>query len=289
MANKGVGNTALGAAVCRLIEQYEPQPTRLFDDPVVKNLVGTPVRIMMQIGSMRNFTRQQTDAVLQGLYGAQICRTKYLDDVVQNARSQGVGQLVILGAGLDTRPYRLSGIGRLKIFEVDLPAAQEDKKKKLQGYFELLPANVTFIPIDFDSQTLESVFAGTTFAPALPAVFIWEGVTQYISEESVRQTLTFIGKSAPGSVLAFTYVLKSVIEGRSQIPGADKMTERVARSNAPWIFGLDPSTVADTLKPYHLTLIADVGNRDYQEKYLKPVGRTLFVSEVERIAHAVVE
>jgi methyltransferase (TIGR00027 family) len=288
MAKQTVSRTALGAAICRLIEQYQPEKTRLFYDPVAKELVGGSVRILMKFASMRNFTMKQTDAVAKGIYGVQICRTRYIDDVVQATISQGIKQLVILGAGYDTRPYRLPEMESVKVFEVDLPAVQDDKKKKLQKYLGRLPEHVTFIPIDFDTQTLETVFTGTAFDPSMPAIFIWEGVTQYISEEAVRQTLAFVGKSAPGSIIVFTYVLKSIIERHSDIPGANHMMDVVARQS-PWVFGLEPSGIQDFLKPYGLTMIAEVGNSDYQEKYLKPVERDLVVFEGERIIHAAIK
>ncbi len=288
MAKQTVSRTALGAATCRLIEQYQPEGTRLFDDPVAKELIGSLIRLLTQFASMRDFIVKQTDAVAKGIYGAQICRTRYLDDVVQAAIAQGIQQVVILGAGYDTRPYRLPAIESIKVFEVDLPAVQNDKKKKLQKYLGRLPGHVSFIPIDFDTQTLESVFSGTAFDPAKPAIFIWEGVTQYLSEEAVRRTLAFVGKSAPGSSIVFTYVLKSIIERRSDIPDADHMMDVIAEQS-PWIFGLEPAGIADFLKPYHLALVADVGNRDYQEKYLKPLGRNLVVFEGERIVQATVQ
>jgi methyltransferase (TIGR00027 family) len=288
MATQRVGNTALGAAVCRLIEQYQPEETRLFSDPLVKGMVGAPIRVLMQFASMRNLTMQQMDAITPGIYGVQIARTRFIDEAVQDALSRGIGQVVILGAGLDTRPYRLAGIERAKVFEVDLPSVQEEKKKKLQKHFGRLPAHVTFLPIDFDTQSLESVFTGTAFDPASPAVFVWEGVTQYLSEEAVRRTLAFVGTSAPGSILVFTYVLKSLIERRSGILGANKMLDRVAKQGAPWLFGLEPAGVASFLEPFHLCLQADVGNADYQASYFKPLGRKLVVSEIERIAQATV-
>jgi methyltransferase (TIGR00027 family) len=270
-----------------MIEQYQPEQTRLFNDAVAKELVGAPIRALMQISAMRNFTIKQTDAVGKGIFGAQICRTRYIDEAVLAtlSQAQGVGQLVILGAGYDTRPYRLPGLDGVKVFEVDLPAVQDDKKKKIQKYLGRMPEQVSFIPIDFDTQTLEAVFTGTGFDRSRPAVFIWEGVTQYITEAAVKQTLAFVGKSAPGSMIVFTYVLKSVIERRSDIPGAEHMMDIVSQQS-PWIFGLEPSGVTDFLKPFHLSLVADVGNADYQEKYLKPIERNLVVSEVERIVQA---
>jgi methyltransferase (TIGR00027 family) len=201
-----------------LIEQYQAEKTRLFYDPVVKELVGAPIRILMRFGRMRKFTINRTDAVAIGIYGAQICRTRYIDDAVQTALSQGIRQLVILGAGFDTRPYRLPGMESVKVFELDLPSLQNDKTKKIQKYLGRLPNQVTFIPIDFDTQTLDAV-----------------------------------------------------------------------EKNAPWIFGLEPYEIPAFLKPFRLTLVADVGNADYQEKYLKPMGRNLVVSEGERIVHATVK
>ncbi len=287
MAKQSVGNTALGAAVYRLIEQFQPEETRLFNDPVVKYLFSTPIRALVQFACIRNYTIKRYD-ITQGIYGAQICRTRYIDDAVQAALSQGIRQLVILGAGFDTRPYRLAGMEGVKVLEVDLPSVQEDKKKKLKKHFGRLPEHVTFIPIDFDTQSLEDVLPWAAFDPSKPAVFVWEGVTQYIPEEAVRRTLAFVGKSAPGSILIFTYVLKSIIERCSNIPDADKMMDYVAKNNYPWIFGLEPSNVPFFLKPFHLNPIADVGNADYQARYLKPLGRTLVVSEGERIVQATV-
>jgi methyltransferase (TIGR00027 family) len=287
MAKKSVGNTSLGAAVCRLIEQYQPVETRLITDPVVKHMVGGPISVMMKISSMRSYTVKQTDAVAAGIYGTQVCRARFNDDAALAALSQGIKQLVILGAGLDTRAYRLPGIERVKVFEVDLPAVQNDKKNKVQKYLGRLPENVTYIPIDFDTQSLEAVFTGTSFDPSRPAVFIWEGVTQYITEEAVRRTLAFVGKSCPGSILLFTYVLKSIIERSPDFPGADHLMDVVAKSS-PWIFGLKPSSIPAFLQPFHLALMADVGNADYQEKYLKPLKRALVVTEGERIVQATV-
>jgi methyltransferase (TIGR00027 family) len=288
MAKQTVSRTALGTAICRLIEQYQPEKTRLFYDPVAKELVGRPIQVLLKFAIMRDFTMKQTDAVAKGIYGVQICRTRYIDDIVQAAISQGIKQLAILGAGYDTRPYRLPEMESVKVFEVDLPTVQNDKKMKLQKHLGRLPDHVSFIPIDFDTQTLETVFSGTAFNPAKPAIFVWEGVTQYISEEAVRQTLAFVGKSASGSIIVLTYVLKSIIERRSDIPGAGHLMDTVAKQS-PWIFGVEPSDISDFLKPYHLSLIEVVGSADYQEKYLKPVERNLVVFEGERIVRAAVD
>src|SRR5262249_17832914 len=153
------------------IEQSQPEKTRLFNDQVVKDLVGTLIRALMRFAGMRNYTIKQTDAIMPGIYGTQICRTRFIDDAVQAAISQGIGQVMIVGGGFDTRPYGLSGMEHVKVFEVDLPSVQEDKKKKLQKHFGRLPEHVTFIPIDFDTQSLEAVLAGTAVDLSKQVVF----------------------------------------------------------------------------------------------------------------------
>jgi len=92
--------------------------------------------------------------------------------------------------------------------------------------------------------------------------------------------LSFVGKSVPGSIIVFTYILKSIIEQRSEIPDADKMMDVVAKS-APWIFGLEPASIPAFLNPYQLTLVADAGGANHQEKSLKPLEWNLVVFEGE--------
>lgn len=287
MAKERVGNTALGAAVCRMIEQFHPEKTRLFDDPLVKDLVGAPLRMLLNFKSMRQLTIKETDAIMPGIYGLQICRTRFIDEAVLSALAQGIKQVVILGAGLDTRPYRLPGLEQVHVFEVDLPSVQATKKRALLKHFKRLPEHVTFLPINFTTQTLQSAFAGTAFDPAQPTVFLWEGVTQYLPAEAVHQTLAFVGQSAPGSILVFTYVLKSVIERCSGLAGANKLMSRMEKGGTPWLFGLKPAELPAFLQPFHFNLLTDFGNNDYHTHYLKPLGRELVVSEVERSVQAV--
>lgn len=290
MGNKKSG-TALVAASCRLIEKY--QPNRLFSDPIIKEFFNKPVRLLMQFRSIRNWVIGKCDNRTRGIYGLFVCRTRYIDDALQAAVVKGIQQVVILGAGLDTRPYRILGIEAIRVFEVDLPSTQDSKKEKLQQTFGSIPKGVSFIPIDFNIQKLSEVLTSNGFNFAKPAFFIWEGVTQYISQDAVTNTLTSISETAPGSEIVFTYILKSVIEKESDIEGADdfvnyinKSKNRFKENYETWGFGLEPSQLEVSLRPFNLMLVEDVGASYYQEKYLEPIGRSLDVSEIERIAYA---
>lgn len=165
-----------------------------------------------------------------------------------------------------------------RVVEVDLPAVQASKRARLRD----TPANVSFVPIDFASQRLEDVL---DLDRSRPALFIWEGVTQYLDEDAVKRTLAFVGGAAPGTVLIFTYALRAILEGRSDVPGAARIMAQVAKSSAPWRFGPQPPEVAALLAPFHLQAAADVGGADLRARYL--AHRRLEVSPAERIVEAV--
>jgi methyltransferase (TIGR00027 family) len=286
MSKKAVGGTALGAAICRLIEAYQPEATRICTDTLAKELIPPIYHIMLQSASMRNFTVEKTEAVAAGIYGAQVCRTRCIDEAVSRHLAAGMKQLVILGAGLDSRAYRLPGMEKVSVFEVDLPYVQAAKKKRIIKTLGQLLPNATYLPIDFSSQDLAEVLAVSDFDAAVPAIFIWEGVMQYLLEEDVRRTLTFIGNAQQGSVLLFTYVLRSIIQRQS--PAAERLMDTMQDQGSPWYFGLDPAKLDEYLKPFHLKVLSDCGAREYKEKYLKPIGRELTLPETEHTVEAVV-
>lgn len=288
MADKKSGQTAFNVAAGRLAEQYQPKGIRLFSDPVIKNLFNWPIQFLMGFKIIRDWLIRFSDNKTKGIYGSQICRTKYIDDSLQSAIESGIEQVVILGAGLDTRPYRISGHDHIRFFEIDMPSIQDYKKKKVESYLGSLPDNVVFIPIDFNIQTLDAVTAGKGWDFSKPVFFIWEGVTPYITEEAVGNTLRFISKNAPGSIVVFTYILKSVIDKNSDIEGADVLVTYLEKYGITWHFGLDPSAVSAFLKEFNLKFIEDVGAAYFQENYLEPVGRRVDVSEIERIVCAMV-
>jgi methyltransferase (TIGR00027 family) len=235
---------------------------------------------------MRDLTLAKTDDLAPGIYSAQICRTRYIDDAVNENLAKGIEQLVILGAGLDSRAYRLKGVEKIRVFEADLPDVQEKKKKAIRRIFGNLPENVTYIPIDFSDRTLEAAFASSHYDPQSPTLFIMEGVSQYLAEDDFWRTAAFIGKSKPGNVFLFTYVLKSIIEGSN--PTAEKLVRQIARQGTPWVFGFEPSEVQSFLKPFRLQVIEEAGSPYFQEHYLDPTRRSLELMDAERIVNAMV-
>jgi methyltransferase (TIGR00027 family) len=287
MSKNAVGSTALGAAVCRLMETYQPEEIRICNDFLAADLIPPVYRLLMQSSAMRNFTLEKTEAVGAGIYGAQVCRTRCIDDAVSRRLAAGTRQLVILGAGLDSRAYRLPGADKVAVFELDLPFVQAGKKKRVQKILGSLPQNVTYLPIDFASQDPAQVLAASRYDPAIPTIFIWEGVTQYLNEAEVRRTLSFIGAAPKGSVLVFTYVISSIIERKT--PEAEKLMDTLRDQGSPWYFGLEPAGVPDYLKAFHLKVISDFGAKEYAAHYVKPLGRDLTLAEAEHTVESVIE
>jgi methyltransferase (TIGR00027 family) len=188
--------------------------------------------------------------------------------------------------GLVTRPYRIPGIDRLNIIEVDLPNIQQIKKHRIQRFLGSFPSHVRYVSLDFNVQSLEDVLPMDGLDLAKPVLFIWEGVTQYISLDSINHVFDFISKTASGSRVVFTYVPQRVINKTSSAAGVSTLALFMEANNSPWVFGIDPSRTAEFIKPFHLELIEDVGGSYFQANYLKPAGRNLFVSGTERIAYA---
>ena len=279
MKNKS-GNTAFGAAAVRLMEQYEPENKRLFNDPVVYHITGIFLRFILKSKSLKNYFVRKSEEIIPGIIGGQICRTRYIDEKTLDLLKD-IEQIMILGAGFDTRAYRLKGIGNTDIYEIDLPEIQMVKKKRLKNYLGKFPANVTFIPIDFNREKLEDVLERSSFDMTKPSLVILEAVTQYLDKKSVEEVFQFFSQLSNDSYLIFTYILKDVIERKTE--KANKMMGYLEKKGSPFLFGINPSEIKTFLSKYNLEMIADVGTEYYQENYLEPLNRNILVTEIERI------
>ncbi|WP_378955153.1 class I SAM-dependent methyltransferase [Pelosinus sp. sgz500959] len=286
MSDKQSWRTAFLPATPRLIEQYETNERRLFDDLFIKIFFSKMTLFMMQFRIIRDIEKMMSDILSVGGSGLILCRTRYIDDLLQTSIDHGIEQVVILGAGLDTRPYRIAGIHHTKIFEVDLPMMQDIKKEKIRKCLGTLPNHIKYVSIDFNQQRLDEVLEDAELDIGKPIFFICEAVTQYIMEEAIESIFRFISKTVTGSTVVFTYILKSVIDKTSSIEGANNVMDYFETKDQEWKFGLESSKIEEFLKQFKLTLIEDVGASYYQERYLKPMGRKLDVSEIERVVYA---
>jgi len=287
-AKTNAGRTAYGAAAIRASEAFVPERQRLFDDPLILSFLPAACRFAIR----RRWIREQFLALFErqapGIRGALLCRTCAIDDAVNSAIGRGLQGVVILGAGLDTRPYRLRSLAAANVFELDLPTVQALKKKRLHAIFGQPPVNVRFIPTDFSTERLDVTLTNAGLDWSQPAIFIWEGVTQYLPPAAVDAVLRTIAGSAKGSELVFTYVLDEVISGKFRPDRSEAFRKSASVRPEAWHFGIDRESLGSFLEERGLTLDEDTGAEEHLARYVRPLGRDLAVSEIERVARALV-
>ena len=290
-------STAQGVAKVRHWESLHPPDKQLYNDPYAyKMFPGSFVQSWMGTKMIDRLYR------LMGLgsFSEMISvRTKWLDTEVLRAAAESeispAKQLVILGAGYDTRGFRLVFSSREKeedftVFEVDQPAVQEKKVSKLDwlsknddayGWVirERIDAKkVHFVPVDFNTDDLKTKLESHEgFRKATRSIITMEGVTQYIPKEATADTLQKIRSLvAPGSTLLITYVDENRCLKGDDIPSPiDKVVSLARQVGEPWISGWDAVSFAAFLKENGYEIVSDTTQSDYNETYLKDVGRML--------------
>ena len=160
-------------------------------------------------------------------------RSRYAEDRLADAVARGVSQYVILGAGLDTFAYR-NPFPALGVFEVDFPATQAWKRALLDDAAIAIPAGLTFVPVDFETQTLAAGLAGAGFNAAAPAFFGWLGVVPYLTLDAFRATLAVVAGLPAGSGVSFDYGLSPHTFGPLRRLAFEQLARRVAASGEPF-------------------------------------------------------
>jgi methyltransferase (TIGR00027 family) len=174
-----------------------------------------------------------------GMSNLMLVRTRFVDEQLQRAIKEGAVQIVILGAGFDTRAYRFAELLKDKsAFEVDYRSTQELKKRRLQSAIGSMPSFVRFTEIDFKSDNLKDVLVNAGYRPDKRTFFIWEGVSMYLSEDAVRATLRTIARnSAPGSSMVMDFAGRAMIELLEKFPGLSQHNY-TTNWGEPWVSGL---------------------------------------------------
>jgi len=288
-----LSSTAYGVASLRAVENLLPEDERLFNDPYSEKLLPPIYKFFVMI--MRppilwNLLMNMREKSTPGVVGGILCRSLYIDDLLIKAIKEGIGAVVNLGAGADSRAFRIPGIENIQYFELDSPEVLKVKRSNINKKIGELPSNLSLVPIDFNSQDLGEELKKAGYDLSFKTFFIWEGVTQYISKEAIDNTLKYVAQAATGSKIVFTYVLESFING-SYIPdGLNSLYKTMLKKKNPlWFCGFEPGEMHEYLSEYSLYLIEDVGHEEYLERYMKPKGRDLTVMEIERTVLAKVK
>jgi len=205
-----------------------------------------------------------------GIYEYVLARTKLLDEIFVDALKNNFSQIVLLGAGMDTRALRFkSRNAGTKIFELDIQSTQQPKMEILNRKGVVLPEELVFVPIDFNKQSLSEALLAAGYEGNQRNLFLWEGVTMYLTSDAVDNTLAFIRDSgAEGSMVVFDYIYASVLRQENRYYGEKEIFERVSKAGEGWTFGIEEGAIEEFLSERGFRVIAHHAPADLEKAYL---------------------
>ncbi len=208
--------------------------------------------------------------MVPGTYEWVVARTFFFDEVFEQALDEKLAQIVIMGAGFDTRAYRFQDKSDdTVIFELDLPEPQGIKIKRLNSERIAIPENVIYVPIDFTKDNIFTRLEEAGYSRSERSLFLWEGVTEYLTDEAVDSTMKSIrDNSPPGSLLAFSYIYRSVVEGTREYHGTKQIVKTVAKTGEPYRYGIPEGEIETFLSERGYRLVRHHTAEELERKYL---------------------
>jgi methyltransferase (TIGR00027 family) len=250
--------TARAAAVHRAVHQVL-ENGRIFADPLALRILGDDAEALVRDAEQNPHRRPMR------LFIA--VRTRFAEDALTAAVAQGVSQLVVLGAGLDTYAYRGAMRERLRIFEVDHPATQAWKRQSLAEANISMPPTLTFAPVDFERETLSEGLAAAGFDPAGRSFYTWLGVVPYLTQEAVFATLSFIGSQPGGAAVVFDYSNPPDSLSPTMRAVHNVRAAHVAGIGETWVSYFDSDALGAKLMALGFTEVEDLGPPQIAARY----------------------
>ncbi|QSQ25764.1 SAM-dependent methyltransferase [Pyxidicoccus parkwayensis] len=251
--------TASMVAYFRAVAHLGVTSAKGFQDPTAEHLLPTPWAQLFRLTQRR--ARKAPQSLANARRGTDLLalRTLTIDAHVRDALAQGARQLVILGAGLDGRAYRLRELSDVRVFEVDHPATQAWKQRRA-SVLPVMAKSLAFVPVDFERDSLDAALTRAGHDSSAPTVWIWEGVVMYLTTEALRTTLRVLtARSAPGSTAIIQY------NTHRSMPGPLSLLLRIWRE--PQISMHTPEVMAAELGAVGFHVIADSGIDDWARRF----------------------
>jgi methyltransferase (TIGR00027 family) len=257
--------TASGIAVARAIESEKLEGVRICYDPYAVKFINPLFYRFMRLFIDTGYA----EAKGKGVLGFLVARCRYIDDMLCETYDTGLRQLVILGAGYDSRAYRFPQLKQgVKVFEVDHPATQQVKMKKVRSALGYLPPYVTYVGVDFNKDTLEQRLPENGYDEQLKTLFIWEGVVMYLSADAIDRTLCFITKhSGPGSQVVFDYICTALLDGTVRHGEVSRMRRARRFSGEGLTFAIPEGGIMRFLEERGFTKVSDVSSEELHRLY----------------------
>ncbi len=251
--------TALRVALRRAAHQlYDAEPLVL-DDPIAVPILGATYAEELR----RTPTRPDRPFSV-GLRAFLVARSRYAEDTLARAVGQGVTQYVLLGAGLDTFAHR-NPYPQVRVFEVDHPATQQWKRELLQTGSLPIPGNLTYVPVNFEHQSLAEQLQSAGLNQHAPTFFAWLGVVPYLTIEAFRSTIRFVAAQAPGTGLVLDYGQPRSALSFLERLAHDSLAARVQLAGEPFQLFFTPSEMAAELNAFRG--LEDLGSAEINARY----------------------
>ena len=263
-----ISRTAEMTCMTRAASFYEKTPQYKSNDYIAPMLLPKFFMPIIKIGVLRKFF---TNRFPSGMYEYVIARTKFIDSIFQKAVTNEFDQILIFGAGFDSRGIRFADLNKkTNIFELDAPVTQKAKISQLKKRGIEINPNITFISIDFNKESLEDKLAEFGFKANKKSLFILEGLTMYLDPEAIDNTFNVINQFAgTGSEVVFDYVYSSVLREENLYYGESEVLNQVKNANEPWSFGIKKGELKSFLKDKNLKLIQSLNSEDLENEFFK--------------------
>lgn len=258
--------TAQFNCLFRAASNYEKFPQYKSDDDVAIKLLPKFFIPLVKLGLFRKLLNRFFPP---GMYEYVIARTKYIDTIFEKAILNEFDQILIFGAGFDSRGIRFADLNKkTKIFELDAPITQEAKISQLKKREVEIDPNITFISLDFNQDLPEEKLIESGFKINQRSLFILEGLLYYLSSEAVNNTFNVINMLAgDGSEVVFDYIYLSVLRGENLYYGESEVFNGVKNENEPWSFGIEKGEIEPFLKDKNLILIENLNSADLENEF----------------------
>jgi methyltransferase (TIGR00027 family) len=256
---------AEGTALLRAAHQLLDDEPKILQDPLAVTLFGANTEELIQADLERLQSKY-----LRSARTFSVLRSRYVDDELSGAIDSGIGQYVILGAGLDTSPYRPSHASQtLAVYEVDHPDTQRWKLEKLSQADIRVPTNLRHVAIDFERQTLADELVANGFDTHVPTFFSWLGVTYYLRRESVFDTFRFVAQMPASSQIVFDFTLADSELDAEGLQAYATISRHLDRHGEPWLARFAPGMLENDLKNLGFSQVCYFSQELAWQRYLK--------------------
>jgi methyltransferase (TIGR00027 family) len=282
--------TAENNALLRSHESMRPENERICYDPYAVYFIADHIFSSVNRTDQINLAISDWETHFPGVCNSILARTRFIDDCLEEALIDGIQQLVILGAGYDTRAFRFSALKEsVTVFELDHPTTQKRKLEKILKYTDVDISTIRYISIDFTKEDLLNKLSACGYNDRFKTMFIWEGVTYYISQSDVDRTLDFVCRqSAPQSNIIFDYFPPTVADGTINLKEAKALREGLKRIGEEILFGIEPGRIVAFMKKRGFIVVKNLSSVDYKKAYFKSVNQRRAVSDMFIFVQAMV-